>query len=641
MLLDFMRREKRRLLWPLLVLLILGMVAYLVPGLTGWNWGVGPLDSSVLAKVGGQKISAEAFRLSYARFLKNSQIPYDKTFLKQLHFDQQYLTQLIDKEVMLAEAKRLGVSVTTRDIQQRILAIPVFTDNGVFQMPRYQAYLENENMTPQEFESDVEAEIVQNRLRSLVTSAVSVSEAELEAEYRKRNEKVKISYVVFEPSNFASSVAVTEPELMTYFNANREKYRQPEQRQAKYLFIDSAQLRQSVNVPEGDIRNYYEQNIQAYTLPEKVHAAHILFKTAGKTPEEVEKIRAKAADVLAQIKKGGDFAALAKKYSEDSSASNGGDLGSFVRGQMVPEFDQVAFTLPAGATSDLVTTQFGIHIIRVMERQPARVQKLEEVASLIQPTLAQRKADQLAQDLSDKAYSRTKSNQTLEQVAAELKMKVETTPFFAAGADLPVIGNTPEFSTKVFALQLKEIGSPTRIPQGYVIPQLMEIKAPYLPELAEVKDKVEQDFKGAKAVQLAQKKAADFAAAIKGGAKFEAAAKTFAATVKEGGPFARGGSLPELGSTEALDEFLFSAKVGDISQPAPYGQKQVVAQLKEKIAVTAEDYAKDRGALLGSMLEQRQQEVFQSYLTEAKSRMIKSGKIQINQKAFEEVSRRL
>src|SRR4030095_12079255 len=109
-------------------------------------------------------------------------------------------------------------------------------------------------------------------------------------------------------------------------------------------------------VPPTDIQRYYNDNIQQYQTPEQVKASHILLKTAGKDEAAVRK---KAEEILQQVKSGGDFAALAKKYSEDDGSKvNGGDLDYFARGRMVPEFEKVAFELPPGQISDLVKSQF-------------------------------------------------------------------------------------------------------------------------------------------------------------------------------------------------------------------------------------------------------------------------------------------
>jgi hypothetical protein len=277
----------------------------------------------------------------------------------------------------------------------------------------------------------------------------------------------------------------------------------------------------------------------------------------------------------------------------------------------------------------------------VLEKQEARTQKFEEVTNLIRPTLVQQKADRLAQDLSDKAFSRTRTTASFEQIARELNLELITTPLFSQGGDVPQIGNSPDFSSKVFALKPKEIGSAVRIATGYVIPQLLEIKPPYIPELAEVRGRVEQDVKSAKSLDVARNKAMEFAAKVKGGANFDAVAKAMNLSLKTSEPFARNGSIADLGSSTPVDEFAFNGNPGDVSQPLAIGQKQVVCQIKEKFPVKPEEYAKEKESLTNSLLTQRKDQAFQAYLDEVNSRMKKAGKIRVNEKTFNEISRRM
>src|SRR5262249_11236653 len=158
-----------------------------------------------------------------------------------------------------------------------------------------------------------------------------------------------------------------------------------EKRKAKYVFLESLKLRSEVKVTDDDLRQYYDQHKNEYTLPERVKAQHILFKTQGKTPEEIQTIKEKAQGVLERAKKGADFSALAKQNSEDVTASSGGGLGDFGRGQMVPEFEKVAFSLGLGAISDLVQSLFGIHSNKVNGKQEARERPFEEMKQPVRP----------------------------------------------------------------------------------------------------------------------------------------------------------------------------------------------------------------------------------------------------------------
>jgi peptidyl-prolyl cis-trans isomerase D len=639
MALDVMRRQKKLLMGLLLAPLILGLVAYLIPGLPGGVWGTG-VDSAALATVGKVDIPAATFKNQYQRFLRNNRLPNDRQFLRTLQIEQQILKQLIDKELISAEARRLGIDATANEIQQKVLSLPYFVENGNFLFNRYEAILRQNGMTVQEFEDGIRTDIIREKLRNLITDTTLVSDKEVEADYRNRNEKVKVSYVSFEPGPFTNSVTASEGDLKAYYEKNKENYRVPEQRKLKYLLADTAKLRDAIQISDNELRSYYQQNLSNYQLPEMVRAAHILFKTEGKSPEEVEKIRAKATQVLLQAKAGEDFAGLARKYSEDTSSTNGGDLGLFRRGQMVPPFENAAFSLGVGAISDLVTTNFGFHIIKVLQKQPSHTQKFEEVVSLIKPSLQQRKAEQAAQELADKAFSRLKSNQTFDQVSKELALRIQETSLFSQGSSIPGIGNSPDLSSKAFSLKVKEFASPVRVPSGFVVPQVVEIQAPRLPGMAEVRTKLEQDFKSFKAGDIAKAKADEFANQLKSGANIEKLAKTYGVTVKNSEDFSRNGTIADLGPSAPVESFAFSANLGDTSQPVQIGQKYVVLQLKAKTPIDPQEFAKAKEGLRESLLSQRKEQVFQAYLDGIRSGMQKAGKIRINDVLLAEISRR-
>ena len=157
-----------------------------------------------------------------------------------------------------------------------------------------------------------------------------------------------------------------------------------------------AELGTSAAVTPEQVNDFYVKNPAAFQQGERVKASHILVRVqANADAAEREKARAKAAGLLADVKAGKDFAALAKQYSDDpGSGAQGGDLGFFQRGQMVPPFEQAAFALPVGQTSDLVTSDFGFHIIRVTDKQPGRTQTLEEVRPDIEQYLVGQNREQ-------------------------------------------------------------------------------------------------------------------------------------------------------------------------------------------------------------------------------------------------------
>src|ERR1700732_3542880 len=216
-----------------------------------------------------------------------------------------------------------------------------------------------------EFEDLVGQGLLEEKFRELVTDGMTVSPAEVQQEFRRRNDKIKINYVVIKPEDLQSKIEASDADLSAYFEKNKGRYNVPERRIVQYAFLDLEQLRLHANISQDQIRAYYNDHIDRYKQPDRAHVAHILFKTVGKTDAESEEIRKKAEDVLKKAKGGANFGELAKQYSEDTSKEKGGDLDWIVRGQNVPEFEQAAFTLPIGSVSDLVKTQYGFHIVKL------------------------------------------------------------------------------------------------------------------------------------------------------------------------------------------------------------------------------------------------------------------------------------
>src|SRR5262249_12457963 len=308
-------------------------------------------------------ISAREFQAAYRNYVDRMRGQVTPEMMRAFHFERQIVDGLVVRHVIMEEAKRLGFDVAPAEIEQKILENSIFRENGAFiGRARYQAILAQNNLSVEDFETSVGNEILTDKLRSFVTASVSVSDKDAVEEYTRRNEKAKLDYFIIDASKLEDKVTLPEKDERDYYDKNKAKYNVPEKRKAKYIFFESLKLRPEIKVTDDELRQYFEQHKEEYTLPERVKAQHILFKTQGKSPEEIEKIKEKARGVLERAKKGEDFDALAKQFSEDSTAAAGGDLGDFGRGQMVPEFERSAFSLGVGAISDLVQTQFGIHI---------------------------------------------------------------------------------------------------------------------------------------------------------------------------------------------------------------------------------------------------------------------------------------
>ena len=214
------------------------------------------------------------------------------------------------------------------------------------------------------------------------------------------------------------------------------------------------------------MHEYYAQHLSDYRVPDRVKVAQILFKTAGKTPPEVETIEKTAADVLNQIRAGANFGELAKKYSEDSTAQAGGELGWLVHGQTVPEFDSTAFSLKPGQVSGLVKTVYGIEILKVEDKQVAHLQSFDEVKDSIRTDWRSSAWRICRKTLATDLEKQLKANpQQFDEIVRKLGLGPQGIPAFQIWPADPRPGQYRLLKTWRFSCARTRLASPSRFPR--------------------------------------------------------------------------------------------------------------------------------------------------------------------------------
>jgi len=383
-------------------------------------------------------------------------------------------------------------------------------------------------------------------------------------------------------------------------------------------------------VTSREVDRFYNNNIETYSTPEQVRASHILFKTEGKDEKAV---RAAAKKVLADAKKpNADFAALARKYSEDEpTAKQGGDLDYFSRGRMVPEFDEVAFALEPGAMSDLVKTSFGFHIIKVADKKPATTRTLDQVRAQITEQLAMEKAQKAADTLADQVATELKTPADLDKVAASRGWKVEATGFFTREEPLLSLGGSPEVSAEIFQLGDNQVSSAMRVGRGYAFAAVSGREDPKIPTVDAVKDKVRDDVIKEKAGKLASEKAATLMASLRTAADFVAAAKKAGVEAKTSDLVARGTALPDVGVNATVEKAAFSQTIGSVSDPIATLDGTTILKVVERKDVAPGEAAGGRESIRQDLLSQRRNQFFGAYMMKARQKM----NIQMNREALD------
>ena len=634
--LDRMRRHKGWLKWSLALVVLTFVVFYIPDFLTP---GIGASPNEVIAEVEGEPITVGQFQRRYNAQVTAYRNAYggqlNDQLLKQLGIDRQILNQLVDEEAMVAESRRQGITVSDDEIRERILALPGFQENGKFiGESRYRQLLSMQNppMTTADFERSLRRALLIEKLRNTLTGWMSVGDVDVAAEFRRRNEKVKLDVVPVTAAAFVKDVNVTDAELAAHFEKSKDNYRIGERRKIKYAIVNVDQVRNSIVVPQADIEAFYKQNLQQYQTPAQVRASHILLKLEGKDEKQVQAL---ADDIAKKAKAGADFAALAKQYSEDESNNmNGGDLDYFGRGRMVAEFEQAAFAMKSGEISNPVKTAFGFHIIKVVDNKPETTRPVAEVRSEIEDQLKWQKAQAEAEKIAKSLEGVMKTPADLDRVAKERSLTVVETGLIQQNEPIQGVGPQPELSTRLFGMKEGEVTPAMRVATGWVFGTVTGRQDAYVPQLAEVRARVSDDVKQGKAQELVKQRALQIANDLKNAKDFEAAVKRAGLEVKTTELLARGSAIPDLGMSEAIDTAAFSLLQGAVSDAISTPTGTAVIRVVERVDVTDAEIEQGKDALREELVNQRRDRFFGAYMEKAKSAL----RINIRQEILAQVT---
>jgi peptidyl-prolyl cis-trans isomerase D len=625
--LDRMRRHKGWLKWSLAIVILAFIILYIPSFLDDPTaLGVGAAPSEVIAEVEGRSVTAGQYQQRYNAQIQAYRSAYgaglSDQLLRQLGIEQQILQQMVDEQAALVEAERHGIVVSDEELAQQIFAIPGLQENGRFVgEQRYEQILRTQNppMTKATFEETLRRGLMIDKLRAALTDWMTVSDADVEREFKQRNEKVKLQVVALTADAFRDKVTVTDADVSAHFDAHKEEYRVGEQRKVRMLLLDRDQAITRTTVTATEVQQYYNSNIAQYQTPEQVRASHILLTTNGKDEAAVRK---QAEELLAQAKAGADFAELARKFSEDEGSKvNGGDLDYFSRGRMVPPFEAAAFAMEPGQISDIVTSQFGLHIIKVADKKPAVTRPFEEVRPQIEDQLKRQRVDQQLAARAGTLATEIGNAADLDRVARTSGLMVTESDFFSRDDPVPGLGPAPQVAAAAFALKADAVNGPITTPRGPVFIALAGTREPYVPTLDQVKDRVRDDVIRARATELSRQRASQIAAGLRSAGDFAAAAKAQGLEAKETQLVAREAPLPDIGVNAAVDKVAFSLPVNGVSEPITTNDATVIVRVVERDEVTPAELQNGKETFREQLLTERRGLFFSSYMAKAKERM--------------------
>jgi peptidyl-prolyl cis-trans isomerase D len=593
----------------------------------------GTAASDTAVTVGGHEISFGEFERSYRQIESTYRQLYGEQFnsetARQLGLPLQVLDGLVTDKILLTEAKRLGLQLTDAELQREILAIDAFkdVDGNFIGAEAYQNLLRRNGLTVEGFERSLREDLLTEKVRSLLAANVFVSDQEVEEAYRRRSEQANIRFVYLPWDSLDDEdLEISPEELDAYFEANREAFRIPERRSAEYLLVDRQLLQQEVSIADAEARSYYDDNLAEFTSEEQVRARHILMQVGdSRSPEEA---RRQLEEARRRLAAGETFEALAEELSEDpGSKSRGGDLGFFGRGQMVPPFEQAAFDAEVGTIVGPVETDFGQHLIEILEKRAGGTTPFEEAAPVIRSRLARSRATEMAESKAAEIATRLADaddidSAALEQIAAEeIGVTLLETEPFGRDDNVPGIGRSTQFSVTAFGLQPGEVSQAVPVAQGWTILRLAAIEQPRLPELDEVRDEVEAALRREQRKRRAVDQLAAAALKVADGGSLDGAAAALDLEVEESGSFGRDGAVGSLGRRPKLASAALEREQGDFGGPVELEDGAVVFEVVERQHFDPQEFSSARDSTREALEAQRVNELLTALIEERRRSM--------------------
>lgn len=638
--LKVMRDSFHHLKW-----ILLAVVAAFIFGFVFMNMGVGSSNlsgakadkSAFAARVNGETITFS----DYQRALRNLEQMYAQMYgqqftpemAQQMGLPKQVLESLVDQRLLGQEARRLNLNASPEEVRKKLLSIPTFSPDGKFVgMELYRNYVVGRLGYPNAaaFEEDLAREITLAKIESAMQSSLVVSPKAAEAEYRRTNESAKIRYVLIPAALQGATVTVTPADIDAYYKANATKYVHGEQRQVRYLLADYAKLRTQVTPTDAELRAAYQANLKRYSRPAAANVLHILIKVDPKAAPAVDAAtRAKAQSLVAQLRAGADFGALARANSEDpSSSGNGGSMGWVDMGQTVAPFEKAIFSSPLNTISDPIrTTEFGYHIVKVTERRAETVRPFEELRAELLGAATNDKAKEVGRMEITRLRALIRNTKPASAQAfaslANDKVTADNSGWFGRSEPVGGLGPNQPLAEWVFSAKQGDVSDPIGTPRGIAIAYVEGVRPPGTTALAEIREKVEADLRQEKGRDAAR---AALAQIMLGKASIDQIAAAAGQPAQETLVRRDGNVTGISGDTAALVQAAMNTAVGAVNGPISVGNGAVALQVVEQKKVTPAELEQNRTTSVDNLRGQQARSLRASLL----QRLRKKSEIELN-----------
>jgi peptidyl-prolyl cis-trans isomerase D len=632
---------------------VISMVVYLVPGL---------MDNASTQDAAGVYATVHAPGLMGRMFGESTPVTTQEvTMLAERQLSQQHVPEsmmrsllpymmgragqvLVERAILKQEADRLHLEVSDEDLRRELRTGPfaqyLFPNGKYIGDDAYINFIQmamGQDETRTHFESQVKEDMELQRLQALITGAATIPDNLVRAAYQVQGTKVKFDYAVVSTEDVKKSINPSDADLQAYFKQNAGKYATaiPETRKIEYVAFDVSKIPGGKpQVSDAEIQAYYTAHQAEYKTEEQVKTRHILITSkTGADAQTDAAAKAKAQDVLNQVKAGGNFADLAKKYSEDpGSKDQGGELPLIPTASLDPAYAKAAMELNPGQTSGLVKSAFGYHIIQTEQKQAAGVKPLAEVKASIVQVLEQQKQGTAEQQFAAQLADEAKKN-GLDKTAAAHGLHAVTTDYVAKDGVIGGLSDASALLTQAFSSEKGSAPATVSTGDGYAVFQVLDTRAAHAPDFAEYKSHILDDFREEKVPAMVEQETRKLDDRAKVLNDLKKAAAEMNVPFKSSDLVGSDGQVPDLGAMTGPGSVAFQLAKGAISGPINAGQSGVVLTVTDKEEPTAADIAAHMDSTREQMLNTQRDEIFRVFLGTLSQKYQNGGGIKLTKAA--------
>jgi peptidyl-prolyl cis-trans isomerase D len=564
---------------------------------------------------------------------------------------ERLLDELVNSRIVVQEAERLNLKPSEEEVRDEIKRQSGAATGG-FDFKVYRENVTRSYGSIALFEETIRDVVAGRKLRAYVTAGVQVSEDEVRNNYLRDNTEFGVVYVPVTAAEVAKRINPSDEELGRYFQEHQTDYRFLEpQKKVRYLFVDTNKVAEKLDISEEDLRKEYEER-DVEQKQAGVRVQQIVLRV--KQPELDQEVLTRATELVSRVRNAQDltaseeaFADLARGNSEDAAtAQTGGWLPNPVRrnpnrkppvaGGNVNDLLQNTLDMKEGQVGDPLKTGNAYYIFR---RGPSVPKTFEEARNELLVSLRNRRAYGVAQGIAGRAEARLKETKDIQRVAQEFAAEsnmsaadmVRETGFVKPGDTIPEIGSNPQFEEAIKPLEEPgQIGERLSIPNGFAVPTLVEKRDPRIPELAEVRERVVEDFRQARAKEQLEQTARDLANGAADAGALTAAAERMGLKAETEEAFKWGRPLGTAGADPALDAAIYSLKAGEaVKTPVKVGDSWYVVGVTARKDADPAEFGKQQAQLTERALEERRSQVFDEYVLSLRRRLEQEGEIEI------------